>query len=249
MQLLTLDIVARRHLLERGLPIHYYLQNLIYGASCIRELAKDTLKIVNTVSLPVNSYGAIDLPSDFMEDVALCNEVSGMLQPIPHNDAINPLRKTNSDGQYVENTTVTGDDNSLLIENSFGWGWYWNIDSYGAPTGGVYGAKGGTARGYKVIRERRQIQLNTGETSGAKVLMYISNGQSVDNASQIPWEAHRCIQAFCDWQSSKNAALKDSAEARTYYNEKRLLRANLDQLTILDIRNVVLNSYTATIKN
>ena len=38
-------------------------------------------------------------------------------------------------------------------------------------------------------------------------------------------------------------------EGRTYYNEKRLLRANLSDLTIADILNTLRKAYTASIKN
>ena len=250
MVLLTLDTITRRHLLEQGRPIHYYLEYLLHSSACIRELAKDTLKIVNTVCLPVNSIGAIDLPTDFMEDIGLFNEVKGQLQPMVHQDSITPLRKIDTDnGQFVENTVKTVNDDGLLFGNRFGWGWYWNVDSYGAPTGGVYGAKGGTNYGYKVIRERRQIQLNDGSQGGSKVLQYISNGQSVDNATQIPFEAHFCIQKYIEWQKSPQANNKNSQEANTYYTEQRKLQKALDSTTIADIRNIILNSYTAVPKN
>lgn len=52
-----------------------------------------------------------------------------------------------------------------------------------------------------------------------------------------------------DLQKSPSATSKDSAEARTYYNEKRLLRANLSDLSVADIKNVVRANYTASIKS
>ena len=45
------------------------------------------------------------------------------------------------------------------------------------------------------------------------------------------------------------AAMKDSSEARTFYNERRILRARLDDMTIVDIKNTLHNNYKATIKN
>jgi hypothetical protein len=250
MVLLTLDTVVKRNLLEKGLPIHYYFGDLLQASSCIRELAKDTLKMVNTVTLPVNSYGAIDLPQDFMQDVSLCSEVAGVLRPMIHQENISPLRKHDpTTGLYVENTVRSVNDDQLLFGNRFGWGWYWNVDSYGAPTGAIYGAKGGTNYGYTIVKERRQIQLNDGSVSGSKVLQYISNGQSVDNASQVPFEAHAAIQAYIGWKNSPNANNNLSYEAHNYYNEKRHLRIALDDMTIEDIINATRNSFTATIKN
>lgn len=69
------------------------------------------------------------------------------------------------------------------------------------------------------------------------------------NASQIEWDAHAAIQSYCDWKSSPNAAIKDSPEAATYYNEKRLLRANLNPMTITDLKQVLRENFTAAMKN
>lgn len=253
MQFATLDMITRRTLLEKGLPLHYYLEKLIHGASAVRELAKDTLKIVNAANLPVSDYNSVDLPNDFVDDVALCIPVGGLLQPIAKKDSINPLRVHNeTTGEFEPYSNEANLNTSELtffgINTSYFW--YWNVNDYGEPTGRYFGANGGAYQnGYKVIKERRQIQLTGAFTSGNVVLLYISNGQSADNATQVDWSAHAAIQAYCDWKSSPNAAIKDSPEARTYYNEKRLLRANLNDLTKADILNILRSSYTAAIKS
>ena len=65
----------------------------------------------------------------------------------------------------------------------------------------------------------------------------------------IDFRAFAAIQSYIDWKSSPNASFKDSGEARTYFNNKRLLRANMDDLTTTDIVNILRSAYTATIKN
>ena len=81
------------------------------------------------------------------------------------------------------------------------------------------------------------------------VLQYISDGQRADNATQIDVQATACLHAYMNWKSSFNAAFKDSAEARTYYNEKRTLRARLNDLTKIDILNILRNSFAASPKS
>ena len=80
-------------------------------------------------------------------------------------------------------------------------------------------------------------------------MLYFSDGQSADNATQIDSYAISCIQSYIDWKRSPMAAMKDSSEARTFYNERRILRARLDDMTIVDIKNTLHNNYKATIKN
>jgi hypothetical protein len=212
-------------------------------------LTYDTLKIINSVSLPVNSYYAVDLPEDFVDDISVNVPTGSFLKPVPKNDSINPLRLVDpTTGQFVpykdagQNETVYGINPS--------WLWYWNVNDYGEPTGRFYGAGGGErANGYKLLKERRQIQLTETFTGDTIVLLYISDGQSVNSATQIDMLAFSTIQAYIDWKTSPNAARKDSYEARTYADEKRLLRAKLNDLTVVDIKNIVRKQFMAAIKN
>ncbi len=252
MDLCNLDSIVRRWLLERNLPIHFYAEALFHGASALRELSKDTLKIVNTVNLPLNVYYAADLPTDFVDDIGVFIPVGNVLSPVPKNDRLTPLRLHNQSGQFVPySTTEVQNTNAfnLLGGNQF-WTWFWNIDDYGEFTGRSFGANGGEYyNGYKIVKERRQIQFTESFTNTDIVLQYISNGQSADNATQIEWLAFQAIIAYIDWKRSPNAAIKDSLEASTFYNEKRLLRANLNSLTLTDLKNTLRKNYTSGIKN
>lgn len=252
MQFVTLDSIVNRSLLERGLSIHYYSEFLFHGASAIRELAKDTLKIVNAKSLKVNDYNSVDLPSDFKDDVAVCIPVNGLLQKIPKKDSINPIRVHNTEtGEFVpySNNINTNDKGLNLFGINTSYFWYYNVNEYGEATGGYFGANGGASTGYKVIKERSQIQLTGSFTGDNIVLLYVSNGQSIDNATQIEWDAFAAIQAYIDWKRSPNSAIKNSQEALTFYNEARKLRGNLNDLTLADIKQIIRSQYTATIKN
>jgi len=168
-------------------------------------------------------------------------------------DSITPLRIHNeTTGAFESYGDVSELNNSMLTfyglnTNMF---FYWNVNDYGEPTGRYFGANGGAHQnGYKIIRERNQIQFTGAITTDNAILQYISNGQSADNASMIDFRAFAAIQSYMDWKASPNASLKDSAEARTYFNNKRLLRANMNDLTTTDIVNILRSSYTATVKN
>jgi len=247
----NLDMIVRRSLLEKGYPIHYYAEYMLHAASCIRQLTTDTLKIINSVTLPINNYYAVDLPDDFVDDIALSIPVGNFLKPVPKNDSITPLRITDpATGQYIPYKDRTKGQPETVFGINPSWLWYWNVNDYGEPTGRFYGASGGErANGYKVVKERRQIQLTETFTGESVVLLYISDGQSVDNATQVDMLAFSCIQAYIDWKTSKNAAMRESYEARTYFSERRLLRAKLNDLTSMDIKNIARRNYMAAVKN
>jgi hypothetical protein len=255
MVLSTLDEITRRGLIESGLPIHYYLEYLVHGATCLRELSFDTLKIVNTIQLPVNEYGAVDLPDDFVDEVAVCLPSSTTLQKLPKQNSINPIRiHDSSTGAYIPPTRPGTGKNTAGVDDGFFWGsagwmWFWNVNDFGEPTGRFFGATGGTKRGYKIIKERRQIQMSYDYSEKSVVLQYISSGQSVDTASQIDIQAIQCIRAWQEWKRSPNSNNDYSPEAVSFYNNKKRLRARLSGLSLIDIKNTLRNGYTAAIKN
>lgn len=253
MVLSTIDIIVRRGLLEKGLPIHYYFEYLIHASSCIRELNFDTLKTINTRRLPVNDYGAVDLPDDFVDDVAVCFDSTGTLVKLPHQESIMPLRVHNATtGEFempVRYSNNGGVDYGSTYFGSAGWMWFWNVNDYGEPTGRFFGMGSGTAKGYKVIKERRQIQLTGGFEGGAIILQYISDGQSLDSASQIDTRAIQCIRAWQEWKRGVNAENPLSPEATYYMKQKKLLRSRMSNLTLVDIKNTIRNNYKAVIKN
>lgn len=244
----NLDMITRRSLLERGLPIHYYIEYLSHHAAAIRELSKDTLHLVNTVYLPINSYGAVTIPSDFVDEVLVQVPLGQGIKTLVHQDWITPLRHKDATGAFAPYGNKTSSQDVWTLPYA-GWG-VLNMDSYGQPTGRFFGAKGGTDSGYKVLRERNEIQLSEDLLdSGGVVLIYVGSGQSADNATRIDFRAFAAIQAYADWKTSRNYANNMSAEARNFYNEQRRLKQQMNELTIADIRNILASSYTAAIKN
>lgn len=249
MLLTNLDTIVRRYLLEKGLPIHWYVDVCTHGSAGIRELSYDTLKLVNAARLPVNSYGAIDMPDDYNDDIAVCVPVGDFIGALPKQDRLNPIRIHDSAGDFTPYTTTEIDGSQDFAAFPGIWNWYWNVNTYGEPTGRLFGSSGGTSQGYKVVRERRQIQLTDNFQGSNVVLLYISDGQRADNASQIDTKAQMAIQAWVDWKRSPNSSYKDSPEGMNFYNERRKLVARLNDLTKTDIINIYRNSYTGAPKS
>lgn len=253
MLLSTIDIICRRWLLERGLPIHFYSEALYHSATCIQLLTQDTLQIVNAANLPVGDYGEVNLPDDFDEDLSVCVPAGQALYELPKQDWITPLRLNNTTtGLFTPYNELVDDDTPEGETSFFGfpgtWAYYWNVDSYGGFTGRRFGAHGGINAGYQVFKQRRQIQMTEGFIGSNVVLLYISDGQRADSASQVDTKATQCIKTYIDWQRSSNATDEHSPEARTFWNQKRRLKTLLNPLTKADIINIIRQAYTATIK-
>jgi hypothetical protein len=212
-------------------------------------LCEDTLQVIQSANLPVLSDGSVMLPDDYSDDLGLFLPIGGVLSPLAKQDYITPIRSHDSTtGLFIPPVDVTA---PASIQQYFGfpstWQYFWNVDDYANFQGRQFGGHGGTNIGYQVFRQQRRIQL-TDSLGGSVVLLYVGDGSSVDNASRLDSRAVACIQAFIDWQRSPNAAIKDSYEAHTFYNEKRRLRTLLSDLTITDVKNYFRRGYTAGIK-
>ncbi len=159
------------------------------------------------------------------------------------------MRYLSSTGNFIQPST----NNNFIINDGFygtGWNYYWNVNDYGEFLGKEYGVGGGDKRnGYRIIKERRQIQFLESVISESVVLQYISDGQSIDNASQVDTMAIACIQSYMDWKTSRNAAIERSPEGLTYFNKKRNLRSRLNDTTISDVKNIYRSNYHASIKS
>jgi hypothetical protein len=253
MTVTTIDSIIRRYLLEKGLPIHYYAEALFNASTCFRELNIDTLQVVNTKRLPINAYFAVDLPEDFVDDVMVGVPAGQYVQPIPKKTTTTPLRLTDADGNYTTYATQQVDGVDVVqYDGNFipAIGWYWNINDLGESVGRYFGASGGAAPNtYSIVRERRQIQLPESFIGTSIILMYISDGQTIDSASQIDVQAFYTIQSWLMWKQSPNANNLYSPEGRYYTNEKRKLRARMNELTLNDIKDIIRSNFHAGIKN
>lgn len=252
MKLTSLDQIVRRNLLERGLPIQYYIEALFHGATCLRELSFDTLQIVNALNTPVDATANIYLPDDFVDDIGVYLPSGQALSQLPKQEWITPLRLHDSTtGAFVpysdQNIPANNPINSIF-GIPVGWTWFWNVNTFGEPTGRMYGTSGGNKSGYKLLKNQRRIQLSEDLVSTNVVLLYISDGQSADNATQIDSYAFSTIDAYITWKMSGNRDNMYSPEGRNFKAQRRLLRAREDDLTLVDIKNIIHNSYQGGIK-
>lgn len=246
----TLDQIVRNVLLSKRLSLHFYVEFLTHAANCLRELTIDTLQVINTIELIPNSYYAIDLPCDFVDDLSLGIPVGQYVKPIAKRDNINRLANTNTLGQKIPygNPAIT-DGTTGFFGFWPGWTWYWNIDDFGESTGRLYGAGTISRNGYELIRERNQIQLTETFIGCKVVLQYISDGQCIDNATQITPMAFSCISAYINWKRGPNADIDRSPEGIAWVNARKVLRARMDDLDIPSLKQILHSNYRGSPKN
>jgi hypothetical protein len=247
----TLDTIVRNVLMRKGYTLHWYIQFMVYSKDVLRQLTIDDLQVVNTETLPVNSYNAADLPAGVVEVVGVYLRIGQFLKPLVPYDAINPLNNFDSNFGITTYASENVDQNS---NNTAPFGYNWNngfwltthFNSYGESTGKFYGLSGGQVDNYKWVKNRNQIQLNEGLTADDIVVAWISDGQNANSATSIEVTAQDVIEAYIMWQMKENNRTYGEGEKerakQEYVMQRKIFRARKNPLTTDVLRRIIQNA-------
>lgn len=251
MQWQTLDSIVRSVLLQRGYPIHWYIDFLKYGADAVRELHFDSLKQVNSVKLPVNSYKAITLPCDYVDWVKVGIAAGQYIHPLAQGP-INRLNNFDSSGSKIPYDDTLPDGSYADVQGTVA---YINgFTALGEHVGGVYNHNPGRAMGAFIeLRERNEIQLDSDFPYDYAILQYISDGNGSDAATYVDPYAQAAIEAYIMWKMKQHNRQYGAGEVqeaeRQFAIQQRILRARRNQLSTYDVIRAFRLGYSGTYKN
>jgi hypothetical protein len=174
---------------------------------------------------------------------------SQYVRPLVQKDSINRKQNVDTSGNPIDYADIPDTDGVYVA--SFFQSDY--INDNGQPMGRLFGFNAGWIQdGFKVIRERGQIQVDQNLCSSTLYLEYISDGQCADNATKVHPYAQKTIESYIIWQFKQHSRAYGSQERKLAQNEfsdqRRILRARLNDLTASDIKRIVRKGYSATIK-
>lgn len=252
----TLDQITRSVLMNKGYSLHYYVQFLKYSSDCLREMAMDDLKIINTVVLNINSYKAAKIPPDCIDVVAVGMENGQYLRPLTQVDGL--LRNYNYDSHgnpQVWPPNPDGVNNTLAIFGVPFLTYYMlNYNSRGENLGGMYGYRtDGSPFIFEVMKERNEIQFDSAFSCSSVVLTYISDGRSATAASQVDTYSEKTIEDYIDWQHAEHNRTIPGGEKERKFNKyvgsRTVYRGRANIMGKDEILNTFRNSYHASIKS
>jgi hypothetical protein len=249
MRLYTLHDIVRGYLLKKGKSMHYYIEYLAHAVDALRELSFDSLKTVKRVKLPVNSYQAVVLPCDYVDFIKIGFPRGQYVVEMSSRTSLNRLNNIDDTGAKVPYEIINGDDDSDVGAWT-GEDYFWETNANGELLGKQFNNNGGYSNNsYKVLRERGEIQLDNRFAGEYVVLEYIGDGLDTNAESEVHPYAQATIEAYIAWKSSKNADNITSPEGFNFYNNHRILRSRLNDITLLDIVRMKQRGNKAVIKN
>jgi hypothetical protein len=250
----TLDGIVRSCLLQSEKTIHWYLPYLKAGSDCLRELTFDTLEVINTIRLQLNSYKAVGLPCDFVDWVKVGIPQGQFVQPLLQREGINRLNNFDDNGRKTTYNLPDPDNQDVLDANMINVNGLWienHFNDKGENVGRYFGIGAGSEPDtFKVLRERSEIQFNEalGQEDDPIILEYISDGQTSNAATKIHPYAQRTIETYIFWKNSPNANNEKSPEAMQYHEAHRILRGRLSDITGDDLIRIIRRGYSGSIR-
>lgn len=265
MKYYSLNIIIKNVLLRRNYPLQYYLQFLVYGKDCLRQMSLDSLGVINTKLLDVvvsGGYNVATLPDDYVDWTKVGVRVGQYVKPLLERDSINNLHNYDDTGAIIPYGDTTDIPSSVaqidmgigLNSGTFAWDTV-TWDSYGEFIGRYYGFRGSGSEidTFKVIPERCQIQLNENLSVDKIVLEYVGDGLGCDSATQIPIYAVDTIESYIIWQMKEQNRNYQLGERKIAYDEYvrqyQIFLARKNPLTKEMIVRILNRNYTAVIKS
>jgi hypothetical protein len=252
----TLDQLVRSVLIKKELPLHWYFQFLKFGSECVRELSFSTIPYTMSKTLTLNPASAVDLPCDFIDIIRVGIPQGQFVQPISQRDSVNRLinydQTTGNPAPYSSLTQQNSSASNYTI-GDFGCYWWGSFNDLGESIGRMYGGNFGyNSLWYSWIPERNQLQLSEAFPYTQIVIDYIANGECADNAAHIHPYAIQTIEDYISWQYKLHQRRQDGSAGQAkaeYATSLRNLRARLNTLDIVQIRQILQRSYTLGIKH
>lgn len=230
----TLDIIVRSVLLKTGRPIHYYIQYLKHACDALRELTFDSLKNVNTVKLALNEYNAVPLPCSFADLVSVGLENFDMVRPLAQVGRYNRLNNFDTAGQKALYATPADPANC----NGLYWNWTESVRDDGEFMGRMFGGVA-NYNGFKVLREREEIQFDIHAAFTHAILEFISDGTDNDAATKVHPYAQKTIEEYVLWQAKIGTEL-------AFNQAHKRLRSRLNPMTTTEMKAVFSGAYSGT---
>lgn len=251
-------MIIRSTLLQKGYPMHWYIDALIHGREILREISFDDVAVINSVRLTPDAGNAVCLPCGYQDLVRFGVQVGQKIEPLVQTDSFNRLVNRNETTGAVIPYTNDGSNqlnNPTNLYYTYPISYFWGetvVNDYGEFTGRLYGWGDDSNDTYQIFPERNQIQLNEHIVADFVVLDYINNGMDCDAASRVNAYAIKTITDYIMWQfkeQNRTYSMGERQMAKNQYtNQRQILRARIDPLTPDIVRRIVHKNYVLSPK-
>lgn len=250
MQFTSIDSIVRNTLLQKGYPLHYYLDFLVYSADILSQLYMDDLMIVNTKLIPVDNFNCFQIPNDFQDYVTVGAQIGQYIYPLVETNEISQLDSYDENFNQVLQGGNTPPSLSTTDEQDIYYGlfpfasWYTvHFNNYGENIGRYFGNRGPYPDTFVMKKALNKIQINQNITLDNAYLSYVSTGYNYDSATHVDNYAIKTIQTYSIWQHKEHNRTYSLGERQMakdeYISQRKILRARKNPLTPEVLKRII----------
>lgn len=228
-----IDSIVREVILEKNLTPHAYVRLLSFGLGCLKEINLDITGEIQSVELPVDEFGRIKLPCDYVDFVRVGDNSGAYVLNLGETSTFNRRLKLEG-GVYVPRTTDADRETLAWCLTQQYWSpWY---DGF-KPAGGTRMDE------FMVLKEEGVIQLAPAYGVGDIITLDYIFFDKANASTNIHKYAESTIKAWMEWKyilHLPRATPYDKSQAKeNYFQQIALLQArknNLGYETIMRLR-------------
>lgn len=240
-----IDSIIRQVLLEKGLPVHFYIRLLSWGLDCLKELELDHIGTVKTAELTVDEFARIKLPCDYVDWVRV-GQVEGQ-NVLPMGETRSFARQLKTvDGTYVPYT-----DSEQTA--SYFWSSYYVqdwLDKNGEFRGRGFGGNGTRTDTFMVLDD--VMQLNNNYAAGDVIVLDYISYDPLNASSYVHKYAEGAIRTYMEYKYlcslPKSNPYDKNMAMKMYENEHRKLVARISPMDIEEIGRIKHRHFKQTAK-
>jgi hypothetical protein len=245
----TIDGIVRSTLMTMGLPIHYYVQFLHYALKFLnQELNIDTLPLIKTVEVKLDSNNELQIPRDFIDLVKI-----GVRTSNDHKIRMFAQNRELNRNAVARDNKSEGNDERLSALNYGGYFFSNYYNDKGEHKGRMYGYGNDTSGSeYKIVKERNAIKLSAALAKDVTVYMEYVAYHTATTASALDPRAAQAMESYIIYKFKEHNRAINRQEVLMakddYYNEYRKLRGRVFGLTKNDILRLMRGEFRQSVK-
>jgi hypothetical protein len=236
--MIKIDSIVRNVLLQKNLPMQYYIRLLSWGLDALRELELDAIGGIKTAELELDNHKQAPLPCDYVDWVRVGTKSGQYI--LKAGQTKNFSRLLNKVGGVITPfTNPEGTSNVLSYDFPFLEYWY---NDHGEALGNVYGGTGTNQDEFMIVPERNVIQMNTNFIEDAVIVMDYIYFDSGSASSFVPRYAESVIQSYMEYKYLCHLPKGNPYDKReasfNYDNEMRKFHARINDLTPEEVERI-----------
>ena len=232
----SIDSIIRAILLQKSMPMHFYVKLLSFALDCLKELELDIVPNIKSQELTVDEFSRVVLPCDYVDWTRVGQKNGQFVLNMSTKKTFNRMLNTSDSGLVIPFAEPSEGAN---LTYSYIDRYY---DNYAGLLGGQYGLGTGTQHD-EFMELDGCLQLSTQYVAGDKIVLDYIWFDKANTETSVHKYAEATIKAYAEWRLIEGIPKINAYDKRAakdeYDNQQRILVARLNSLDTESVSRIL----------